>query len=69
MMAIIEITKRANLERIQYEKSFTCAEDIYDLTRYELENELQECFLVLYLNIKMNKLCKITPVFEHSLNK
>ena len=58
MMAIIEIAKRANSESISYNKKFRCANDIYDMTRYELENENQECFLVIYFNIKMQVIKK-----------
>ena len=60
IMAIIEIVKRANKEERDFNKPISRAEDVYDLFKEELENEKQEKFLVLYLNIKLQIIKKET---------
>ena len=67
ILAIMEIAKRANEEKISYSKSFNCAQDIYELVKYDLENEIQECFLVVYLNIKL-QLIKKEILFKGGMN-
>ena len=54
LIAILEIAKRANKERIKFVKSLKSADDVYNLVKEDLENEKQENFLVIYLNIKLH---------------
>ena len=52
-IVIGEITKRANKEKIHFSKSYKDADDIYDLVKVDLEQEKQEKFIVIYLNVKL----------------
>lgn len=54
LIAILEIAKRANKERIKFVESLKNADDVYNLVKEDLENEKQENFFVIYLNIKLN---------------
>lgn len=54
LIAILEIAKRANKERIKFVESLKNADDVYNLVKEDLENEKQENFLVIYLNIKLH---------------
>ena len=49
LIAILEIAKRANKERIKFVQSLKNADDVYNLVKEDLENEKQENFLVIYL--------------------
>lgn len=53
IVAIMEILKRAAKERIDFVKPINNANDVYLTLKEELENEKQEEFVVLYLNIKL----------------
>lgn len=60
LIAILEISKRASKEKINFIQTFTSAKDIYDLTRNDLEFESQEKFIVIYLNVKLQIIKKET---------
>ena len=52
-IVIGELIKRANKEKIHFSKSYKDAGDIYDLVKVYLEQEKQEKFIVIYLNVKL----------------
>ena len=54
LLTILEITKRANKERIHFINSLNNASTVYNLVKDDLENEKQENFMVIYLNIKLH---------------
>lgn len=53
IMAILELTKRISSESNKNILSIREAEDVYKIFRMELENEQQEHFVVLFLNVKL----------------
>ena len=58
IIACLELVKRVNQERNRGSFTITEAAQVYELIKSELENELQENFMVLYLNIKSNLIKK-----------
>lgn len=53
LLAVIELSKRMNKELVRNKKLVRNDTDVYDIVRYELENETQEKFIVIFLNIKL----------------
>lgn len=53
IMAILELTKRISNESNKNVLSIREAEDVYKIFKMELENEQQEHFVVLFLNVKL----------------
>jgi len=53
LVAISEIYKRVQREKMDFSKSFRRAGEVYDLLKDELQHEKQELFLVLYMNVKL----------------
>lgn len=60
LIAVLEISKRANKEKINFVKKFNNANDIYNLVKDELEFESQEKFIAIYLNVKLQIIKKET---------
>ena len=62
-IAILEISKRASKEKINFVERFTKSDDIYNLVKYSLENEKQEKFIVIYFNVKL-QIIKMETLFK-----
>lgn len=60
IVAIMELAKRVSNEKNQKVSSIKGALDVYNLYKTELENSLQEQFIVIFLNIKLNIIKKET---------
>lgn len=58
--AILELAKRAIIEKNAGKISIKNSQDIYELLKFELENQSQECFVAIYLNIKLSIIKKQT---------
>jgi len=54
LLAAIELSKRLSLEEYRKISNVKSAEEVYYLVKSEMENEIQEKFVVIYLNIKLN---------------
>lgn len=59
-IAVLELAKRANYENNSKVMSIKESKDIYDLFKVDLENEKQEHFIVIFLNIKLTIIKKET---------
>ena len=60
LIAVLELTKRINNENARKMTAIKNDEDIYKMVKTELENETQEKFLVIFLNVKLSIIKKIT---------
>ena len=61
-MAVIELAKRAGYEKASKIITIRDADSVYSYLKVELENEIQEHFVVLFLNVKL-KLIKKENLF------
>lgn len=62
LMAVIELAKRAGYEKASKIITIRDADSVYSYLKVELENEIQEHFVVLFLNVKL-KLIKKENLF------
>lgn len=62
LMAVIELAKRVGYEKASKIITIRDADSVYSYLKVELENEIQEHFVVLFLNVKL-KLIKKENLF------
>ena len=56
--AVIELMKRVSKQEKEKLLSIRSSDDVYLLVKEELENEKQECFMVVFLNVRLHVIKK-----------